>query len=237
MIPADQDRLAEFVRPFVTAAGLDLEHVSVATVGRRNVVRIVVDGNEGVGLDAAAEVSRAVAAGLDRDGDAVLGSDPYTLEVSSPGIGRPLTEERHFRRARGRLVSIVADDGSTIEGRIRRVDDGMLELLTDAASTASTFVRLDTIRKAKVQVEFGAMPAAHAALLAEDGFVDPARTKEVDESADEDDEDAESDSPDDEAEESSEADNAADEEGNNQNVADRAAGAAADAHNQERRSP
>lgn len=104
-------RLREVVQPVVVVAGYDLEEVTVSPAGRRSVVRVVVDRDGGVDLDAVAEVSRAVAVALD-DTD-VLGAAPYVLEVTSPGVDRPLTEPRHWRRNVGRLVTT---DGVT--GRI-----------------------------------------------------------------------------------------------------------------------
>jgi ribosome maturation factor RimP len=178
MRPADEGNLRELARSVVgRVEGLDLEDVVVVAAGRRSLIRIIVDGDHGVTLDAAAEISRDLAAELDAAeaaGTPLTGTEPYTLEVSSPGIGRPLTEERHFRRARGRLITVTMLDGTRVEGRVRRVLDGRLELLagTDASVTA---LPLDQVRRAKVEVEFGKMPPAHVALLDADGFVDPAR--------------------------------------------------------------
>src|SRR5215467_3213940 len=112
----DERRLAELIRPVVSAAGMDLESVRVTMAGRRRLLRVVVDSDRGVSLDDAADVSREVSAVL--DASSVLGEVPYTLEVSSPGVDRPLTEPRHWRRARGRLVRVkVAGEGS-VEGRL-----------------------------------------------------------------------------------------------------------------------
>jgi ribosome maturation factor RimP len=180
MTDGDHDRLTELATAAAAESGIELEDLLVSTVGRRRLVRVIVDGDGGVSLDAAAEVSRRLSAALDAldsGPQPLFGGTPFTLEVSSPGIGRPLTEERHFRRARGRLVVVTTFDGETIEGRVRRAVPGGVELLT---ATGSETVPLDRIRRAKVQIEFGAMPAAHAAVLAEDGFVDPARRVDVD---------------------------------------------------------
>jgi ribosome maturation factor RimP len=87
------------LRPVVTAAGLDLENVRITAVGRRRLLKVVVDGDGGVTLDAITEISRALSAELDANG--AMGEAPYTLEVSSPGAERPLTEPRHWRRAAG----------------------------------------------------------------------------------------------------------------------------------------
>ena len=96
--------LLALLTPVVAASGHDLEDVSVQVVGRRSVVRVVIDRDEGVDLDGIAEVSRAVSSTIDdKANDPFAG--PYVLEVTSPGVDRPLTERRHWARAVGRLVA------------------------------------------------------------------------------------------------------------------------------------
>jgi ribosome maturation factor RimP len=110
---ARPERLTSMLEPVISAAGLELESVRIGRAGRRSVLRVVVDGEQGVSLDDIATVSRAVAAAVDAS-DA-MGPGAYTLEVSSPGIDRPLTEPRHWRRASGRLVraAVTASAGAT----------------------------------------------------------------------------------------------------------------------------
>ena len=98
----EEGRIADIIRPVVAAAGMDLESVRVSAAGRRRLLRVVVDSDQGVSLDDAATVSRQLSAALDTV--AVMGDFPYTLEVSSPGVDRPLIDPRHWRRAVGRLV-------------------------------------------------------------------------------------------------------------------------------------
>lgn len=120
----------EVVEPVVTAAGLVLEDVHVSAAGRRSVVRVVVDLADGVGgidADTLGDVSRDISVALDAK-DPVKGA--YTLEVSSPGTDRPLTEPRHFRRARTRLVRLTLRDGGTVQGRLTAADDDALVLET-----------------------------------------------------------------------------------------------------------
>src|ERR1700746_1476546 len=116
----DEDRIAGVIRPVIAAAGMDLESVRVTAAGRRRLLRVVVDSDRGVSLDDAAEVSRELSAALDTV--AVMGDFPYTLEVSSPGVDRPLTDHRHWRRAVGRLVQVTAADSGSISGRIVAAD-------------------------------------------------------------------------------------------------------------------
>lgn len=129
------ERLAGWIEPVVGSAGYDLEELVVTPAGRRSVVRVVVDRDEGVTLDDIAEVSRSVSAVLD-DNDDGMGRTPYVLEVTSPGVDRPLTEPRHWRRNVGRLVAVpVGPAGATeqVTARITAVDDAGVALAVEAA--------------------------------------------------------------------------------------------------------
>jgi ribosome maturation factor RimP len=153
--PARRDAVVALLAPLVSAAGLDLEDVELRSVGRRLVLRVLVDGESGVSLDQVAEVSRAVSEALD-DAEP-LGDEPYTLEVSSPGVDRPLTEPRHWRRNVGRLVAVTLVDGREVTGRVLSVadDGGEVELELDTKGRTSTrAVALADVRRALVQVEF-----------------------------------------------------------------------------------
>lgn len=144
-----RDHLMKLLEPVVSAEGLDLEDVTVTQAGRRRLLRVVVDRDGGVSLDDVAEVSQAVSTALDDD-DA-MGQSAYTLEVSSPGVDRPLTEPRHWRRAAKRLVKAEMRDGTVVEGRILTADESGVDL--DVAGTAR---RLDYegLTRGRVQVEF-----------------------------------------------------------------------------------
>ena len=116
----DGAKLREHLEPVVTALGYDLEELTATRAGSRQVLRLVVDTDGGVTLDDIAEVSQAVSAALDEDG--LTDESPYDLEVSSPGVSRPLTEPRHWRRNLGRLVTVTAG-GAELTGRIVEADD------------------------------------------------------------------------------------------------------------------
>ena len=148
---ADGTRLAALLAPVVESAGYDLEQVSVSKVGRRSVVRVVVDADGGVSLDGVAELSRVISAALDAaDYSGSAGTESYTLEVSSPGVDRPLTEPKHWRRAAGRLVK-TRIGGAPVEARIIAADPSAVVL--DVAG-ASRRVPYDELGKGSVQVEF-----------------------------------------------------------------------------------
>ena len=153
----------------VTAAGFDLEDFSVVSAGRRRLVRVVVDSDSGLGLDLAADLSRQLSAAYD-DLDAAQGgtAPAYTLEVTSPGIGRPLTAPRHYHRARGRLVSLTRADGREEQVRVLGVTGDGVDVLTGRGGTTPGHIAFDDISKAKVDVEFSSPSAAVTALLAAD---------------------------------------------------------------------
>jgi ribosome maturation factor RimP len=158
-------RLAGWIEPAVDAAGYDLEDLVVTPAGRRSVVRVVVDRDQGVTLDDIAEVSRLVSDVLDRHDDG-MGRTPYVLEVSSPGVDRPLTEPRHWRRNAGRLVTVtVGPTGAPEEvtGRITGVQDSGVTLAVEGRGKPGAKKRPPTPREVpwaqlgagRVQVEFG----------------------------------------------------------------------------------
>lgn len=123
-------RLTQLLGPVVEATGHDLEDLTVTPAGRRRVVRALVDKDGGASLDDIADVSRALSEALD-DIDArepALLAGAYVLEVSSPGVDRPLTEPRHWRRNVGRLVVATLADGSSETGRLTAADDGGVTL-------------------------------------------------------------------------------------------------------------
>jgi ribosome maturation factor RimP len=119
------DGVTALAGPAAASAGLVLESVTITPAGRRRVLRVVVDlpddATGGVPMEAVAAASQALSTAL--DGSDVMGGAPYVLEVSSPGVDRPLTLRRHWSRARGRLVRAVLADGRTLTGRLEAVDD------------------------------------------------------------------------------------------------------------------
>lgn len=149
MPPVSTERLHLLLAPIVEAVGLDLEEIKIRKAGSRSVVSVVVDKDGGVDLDTVAVVSRACSDALDENDP--FGSQPYVLEVGSPGVDRPLTEPRHWRRARNRLVHVTFMDGSTTTGRIVEIADDRVQLLDDSGVRVVEFA---DVSKAVVQVEF-----------------------------------------------------------------------------------
>ncbi len=152
-LTAHRDRLRELIEPIVENAGYDLEDLGISRAGRRHVLRIIVDGDGGVSLDAVAELSRRISAALDEaeESGGQFTEREYVLEVSSPGVDRPLTQPRHWRRNVGRLISVTAGD-RTVTGRLAAADDDKVVL--DVAGTPLEVPYAD-LGPGRVQVEFG----------------------------------------------------------------------------------
>lgn len=143
------DRVEEALASRASQLGLDLEDITLTSAGRHRMLRVAVDKDGGVSLDDLAEATRSLSESLDESD--LMGENAYTLEVTSPGVDRPLTHPRHWRRNAGRLVDVVTSDDSSVTGRIRASDASGVVLDVDGREHAISFA--DVLR-AKVQVEF-----------------------------------------------------------------------------------
>lgn len=146
------DRIANLAAPATQAAGLVVDDVRVSSSGSRTRVLVTVDlPEDAVGsadLDAIAQASRGIGAALDEAG---VPEGAYVLEVSTPGIDRPLTDRRHFKRARTRLVSFDLTDGSALSARVIDVDDAGVQVEHDGGTL---LLEWDRIERGEIQIEF-----------------------------------------------------------------------------------
>ncbi|BCM69849.1 MULTISPECIES: ribosome maturation factor RimP [Streptomyces] len=155
MSTTQSERLRELLEPLVTSQGLDLEEIAVDSVGRKRVLRVVVDSDTGADLDAIADVSRALSAKLDETN--AMGEGAYDLEVGTPGAERLLTEHRHFVRATDRLVKFQLTEGGELVARILEVDQEGIDVEVPGVKGRKATTRrlgFPEIAKARVQVEF-----------------------------------------------------------------------------------
>jgi len=146
---ATRARLTEELTDPLSRLGFDLEAVELNQAGRRALLRVAVDKDGGVTLDDVAEADRAISAVLD-DSD-VMGEAPFTLEVTSRGVDRPLTLPRHWRRNLDRLVTVRLNDDTEVTGRITASTDDTATLDVGGAPRE---VALADVEKAVVQIEF-----------------------------------------------------------------------------------
>ena len=147
-----QKQVIELLDGEFARAGYEIDDVVIDMAARPPRITVVADGDEPLDLDSIAELSRSASDVLDR-----IDSPPYVLEVTSPGVDRPLTTEKHYRRARGRKVELTLADGSQLTGRLGEIRGGTVRLVVREGAKADFTVRelpVDGITKAVVQVEF-----------------------------------------------------------------------------------
>jgi len=144
-----QQALLEVLEQPLASSGLDLEGVEMTRAGRRSVLRVLVDADGGVTLDDIAAATQLVGTVLDSSD--VLGESPYTLEVTSPGVDRPLVLPRHWRRNLDRLVKVTGHDGESFTGRVSSTDDTAAVLDVDGTTRE---VPYSDVATAQVQIEF-----------------------------------------------------------------------------------
>lgn len=149
---AAKARVRAVIEPVVVAAGFDLEDVNLSRAGRRHVLRVLVDADGGISLDDVAVVSREISQALDtaeeNQGEVLAGE--YQLEVGSPGVDRPLTLPRHWRRNVSRLVAVTVA-GRSLTGRVTAAGETGVVLDVDGSSTEIPYADLGP---GKVQIEF-----------------------------------------------------------------------------------
>ncbi|MEA5454589.1 ribosome maturation factor RimP [Sinomonas sp. JGH33] len=163
---AEEARLHALLEPAVQAHRLFLEGITIKAAGAHRTVHVVVDLPQeetgGVGLDVIAEISRELSTVLDGTAGTFADNRPYDLEVSSPGVARPLTEPRHWHRARGRLVKVNVIQGENVTGRLTQVTDDGVTLVPDLPALKgvkpkqgeSVTLPFSRIRSGRVEIEF-----------------------------------------------------------------------------------
>ena len=147
-----QKQVIELLDGEFARAGYEIEDVVIDTAKRPPRITVVADGDDPLDLDSIATLSRSASDLLDR-----MDSPEYVLEVTSPGVDRPLTTEKHYRRARGRKVELTLSDGSQLTGRLGETSGGTVRLVVREGAKANFSIRelpVDCITKAVVQVEF-----------------------------------------------------------------------------------
>ncbi|WGL53754.1 ribosome maturation factor RimP [Nocardioides sp. BP30] len=149
---ATPSRIEAALADQLRALGLDIEAIELTPAGKRRVLRIAVDKDGGLTLDDVADATRTINEILDDPANAsVMGELPYTLEVTSRGVDRPLTLPRHWRRNRGRLVKVTLVEGGAVTGRIGGSDEDKVTLEIEGEERPVAYA---DIAKALVQIEF-----------------------------------------------------------------------------------
>ncbi|HVQ51352.1 MAG TPA: ribosome maturation factor RimP [Mycobacterium sp.] len=147
-----QKQVIELLDGEFARAGYEIEDVLIDTAARPPRITVIADGDNPLDLDSIAQLSRSASDVLES-----VDTPAYVLEVTSPGVDRPLTTEKHYRRARGRKVELTLSDGSQLSGRLGEIRDGTVQLVVREGARPNFSIRelpIDGIAKAVVQVEF-----------------------------------------------------------------------------------
>jgi ribosome maturation factor RimP len=148
-----KDQVSELISPALHEAGYFLEDVNIVSPGQHRIVTVIVDGESGLNLDQVTVASKLVSELL--DAAAFMGETPFTLEVTSPGIDRPLTLPRHFAKNVDRLLKVTKTDGLTVTGRILSNTESDVTLsVTEKKDVKEVVVALADIKRATVEIEF-----------------------------------------------------------------------------------
>ena len=148
-----KDQISELLTPAVLEAGFYLEDIHIATPGSHRILTCIVDGDSSLNLDQVTSVSRVISELLDEA--PFMGETPFTLEVTSPGVDRPLTLPRHFAKNHDRLLKVIRNDGTEVTGRITsHTDESVTLTVTTKKESHDEIVALVDIKRALVEVEF-----------------------------------------------------------------------------------
>jgi ribosome maturation factor RimP len=140
-----KEDISAAITPALEALGFYLEDVTIISAGRRSMLTVIVDGDTHLSLDQVTSATKAI--GEIVESVQSLGETPFTLEVTSPGLDRPLTKVRHWQKNINRLVKVVLLDGSEIKGRI-------IDVSEVSARVDEKNINYSDIKRATLEVEF-----------------------------------------------------------------------------------
>ena len=140
-----KEEISEVITPALTSLGFYLEDLNITSAGKRSLLTVIVDADRHLSLDEVTVATKAISEIVENI--PALGSTPFTLEVTSPGIDRPLTKPRHWRKNINRLVKIILLDGSQITGRIKQAGES-------AATIEESVINYLDIKRANLEIEF-----------------------------------------------------------------------------------
>jgi ribosome maturation factor RimP len=148
-----KDQISEFISPALHKAGYFLEDINLVSPGQHRVVTVIVDGASALNLDQVTVASKLVSELLDEA--TFMGETPFTLEVTSPGIDRPLTLPRHFAKNVDRLLKVTKTDGEVVTGRILSNTESDVTLsVIEKKDVKEVTIALIDIKRAQVEIEF-----------------------------------------------------------------------------------
>jgi ribosome maturation factor RimP len=148
-----KDQISELITPALAQAGYFLEDVNLVTPGQHRIVTVIVDGESALNLDQVTVATKLISSLLDEA--TFMGETPFTLEVTSPGIDRPLTLARHYAKNLDRLLKVVKTDGDVVTGRISSSNESEVVLtVAEKKESKEVLIKYSDIKRATVEIEF-----------------------------------------------------------------------------------
>ena len=142
---SNKEQVLAVITPAIESLGFYVEDITITSAGKRSMLTVIVDGDTHLSLDQVTVATKAISEIVENL--PTLGNNPFTLEVTSPGLDRPLTKPRHWLKNQDRLIKIVLTDGKEIKGRIK-----------DSSETSVTVddqtINFADIKRATLEVEF-----------------------------------------------------------------------------------
>lgn len=142
---SNKQQVAAAITPAIESLGFYLEDINITSAGKRSMLTVIVDGDTHLSLDQVTVATKAISEIVENL--PTLGNNPFTLEVTSPGLDRPLTKPRHWRKNQDRLIKIILNDGKEINGRIKDSTESSVNVDEHVINYAD-------IKRATLEIEF-----------------------------------------------------------------------------------
>ncbi len=142
---SNKEQVLAVITPAIESLGFYIEDITITSAGKRSMLTVIVDGDSHLSLDQVTVATKAISEIVENLPN--LGNNPFTLEITSPGLDRPLTKPRHWRKNQDRLIKIVLTDGKEVKGRIKDSNDA--SVIVDDQT-----INFADIKRATLEVEF-----------------------------------------------------------------------------------
>jgi ribosome maturation factor RimP len=142
---SNKEQVAAAITPAIESLGFYVEDIAITSAGKRSMLTVIVDGDTHLSLDQVTVATKAISEIVENL--PTLGNNPFTLEVTSPGLDRPLTKPRHWQKNKDRLIKIVLNDGKEIKGRIK-------ESTQTAVTVDEKVINFADVKRATLEIEF-----------------------------------------------------------------------------------
>ena len=142
---SNKEQVLAVITPAIESLGFYIEDITITSAGKRSMLTVIVDGDTHLSLDQVTVATKAISEIVENL--PTLGNNPFTLEVTSPGLDRPLTKPRHWRKNQDRLIKIILNDGKEVTGRIKDSNES-------SVTVDEQVIHFADIKRATLEIEF-----------------------------------------------------------------------------------